>query len=54
MLAPLKADALYFDTWSRLTDFWCSLMHPAPMWPIHGRYQCPKCNRLYRVPWDNH
>jgi hypothetical protein len=30
---------------------WCSLMHDAPMWPIHGRYQCRTCGRQYPVPW---
>ena len=37
--------------WSRLTNLWCSLMHPDPMWPINGHYRCPKCKRLYLVPW---
>jgi len=53
MLAQLKADIFYADSWSRITDFWCQLMHPSPMWPIHGHYQCPKCKRIYRVPWHN-
>ncbi len=38
--------------WSYLADTWCKLMHPAPMWPVNGRYQCPKCLRSYRVPWE--
>jgi hypothetical protein len=32
-------------------DLWCSLMHTAPMWPIHGRYDCGVCGRRYLVPW---
>lgn len=35
----------------RLGVFWCGLMHTAPMWPIHGSYQCRKCGRSYLVPW---
>jgi len=30
---------------------WCSLVHDAPTWPIHGRYQCRVCGRRYAVPW---
>ncbi len=36
----------------RIAEAWCRLTHPAPMWPVHGRYQCPKCLRTYPVPWD--
>jgi len=27
-------------------------MHPAPMWPVNGHYQCPVCLRSYPVPWE--
>jgi hypothetical protein len=37
----------------RLADFWCKLMHPAPMWPSHGRYRCRTCRRDYPVPWES-
>ncbi len=37
--------------WSRLETLWCRQMHPAPMWPAHGYYQCPDCLRRYPVPW---
>jgi hypothetical protein len=37
---------------TRLAVIWCQIMHPAPMWPRHGHYQCPKCRRLYKVPWE--
>lgn len=30
---------------------WCRLIHGAPMWPIHGHYQCRTCMRQYAVPW---
>jgi hypothetical protein len=30
---------------------WCSFMHDAPTWPIHGEYQCGICGRHYPVPW---
>jgi transposase-like protein len=36
-----------------IRNHWCYLMHPDPMWPIHGRYVCPKCQRSYPVPWEN-
>jgi hypothetical protein len=31
---------------------WCHVMHPDPMWPVKGMYKCPKCHRMYRVPWE--
>ena len=38
--------------WAWVADFWCRLMHPAPMWPVHGHYRCPACWRDYAVPWE--
>lgn len=38
--------------WRRVADLWCRLMHPAPMWPVHGHYCCPACWREYAVPWE--
>ena len=32
--------------------WWCHAMHPAPMWPVGGMYQCPRCFRKYPVPWE--
>jgi len=37
--------------WARLSEFWCLMMHPEPMWPIHGHYQCRKCRRVHPVRW---
>jgi hypothetical protein len=34
-----------------LEDWWCIHMHDAPMWPIHGQYQCRTCGRSQIVPW---
>jgi hypothetical protein len=31
---------------------WCRVMHPDPMWPVSGMYQCPRCLRKYPVPWE--
>jgi hypothetical protein len=31
--------------------FWCKHFHASVMWPIHGRYKCRVCFRLYSVPW---
>ncbi len=38
--------------WHFLTDVWCYVAHPDPMWPVHGQYRCPSCHRLYPVPWE--
>lgn len=38
---------------SRLGRLWCQVMHPAPMWPVKGYYQCPACFRSYPVPWEH-
>jgi len=32
--------------------FWCRKLHPRPMWPMHGKYICPRCFREYRLDWD--
>jgi hypothetical protein len=52
-LMSVKLDEIQ-QNWTRLMGIWCSLMHPTPMWPIHGHYECPKCHRIYGVPWKNH
>ena len=31
---------------------WCKLMHPEPMWPVRGEYQCRVCQRKFRVAWE--
>lgn len=38
---------------SRLQTLWCKSVHPAPMWPVKGYYQCPVCLRSYAVPWEH-
>jgi hypothetical protein len=38
----------------KLGALWCQLMHDAPMWPMHGRYECATCGREYLVPWGEH
>lgn len=49
--------ALNTQTWrpsswtSKLAGFWCELMHGSTTWPIHGRYHCRQCDRVYAVPW---
>lgn len=35
-----------------LEALWCSVMHDAPMWPIHGHYTCRICGREYPVEWS--
>ena len=41
------------EAWTRLSDFWCFLMHSDTSWPMNGHYQCTRCKRIYRIPWDN-
>jgi hypothetical protein len=41
-----------FWSWAAVT--WCRTMHPDPMWPVKGHYQCPPCLRRYPVPWEAH
>jgi hypothetical protein len=41
----------FADPQDTLGSLWCSLAHEAPMWPIHGHYECRTCGRLHRVPW---
>src|SRR5215813_1058082 len=36
----------------RLGTAWCELAHDAPMWPVHGQYECRSCGRHYPVPWS--
>jgi len=38
--------------WTQVGELWCRHMHPAPMWPVKGRYQCPTCLRAYPVAWE--
>jgi len=37
---------------ARIADFWCRLMHRAPMWPAHGQYECRTCGRRQPVCWE--
>jgi len=45
MFAPIQ------DFFRWLGGRWCYVTHPAPMWPVKGRYRCPRCYRTYPVPW---
>ena len=36
--------------WIRST--WCKSMHTETMWPMHGKYICPRCLREYPVAWE--
>jgi hypothetical protein len=33
-------------------DTWCQIMHPDPMWPVRGEYQCRVCQRRFPVAWE--
>jgi hypothetical protein len=38
---------------NRISGVWCKTMHRQAMWPIHGRYLCPTCLRVYEVKWSD-
>ena len=31
---------------------WCKSMHHKAMWPMHGKYVCPRCLLEFPVPWE--
>jgi hypothetical protein len=36
-----------------ISGAWCKTMHRREaMWPIHGRYLCPKCLHVFEVKWQ--
>lgn len=35
-----------------ISQLWCKKMHSQAMWPIHGKYICPRCLREYPVAWE--
>ena len=39
-------------TQARIANLWRRLMHTAPMWPSHGRYECRRCGQRHRVCWE--
>jgi hypothetical protein len=36
----------------QIAGWWCRTFHPEPMWPVCGHYRCPKCLRVFPVPWE--
>ncbi len=36
----------------QLKHLWCRLFHEGAMWPVHGRYTCPRCLCQHRLDWD--
>jgi len=38
--------------WNRASIGWCRTFHPEPLWPVHGKYRCRACLRMYAVPWQ--
>ena len=39
--------------WGWISEFWCNEVHAAPMWPVHGKYECRVCHRVRAVAWAN-
>jgi hypothetical protein len=48
----LKESGSMKPTQARIADLWCRLMHTAPMWPLHGQYECRTCGLRHRVCWE--
>ena len=40
------------NAWEAASEWWCQAMHAEAYWPMHGRYECPRCHRMYPVPWE--
>jgi hypothetical protein len=38
--------------WNRIAEKWCKKMHTKAMWPMHGKYVCPRCLREFAVDWE--
>lgn len=43
---------LFANLLSAIGDAWCQIMHPDPMWPVSGVYQCRVCQRKFPVAWE--
>lgn len=39
----------FFDS---LGEYWCQMVHKKTTWPMHGRYVCQECFRVYPVTWE--
>ena len=37
---------------NRIATAWCLKMHTRATWPIHGKYTCQQCLRVYPVTWE--
>jgi hypothetical protein len=35
-----------------ITRVWCKNVHRQAMWPIHGKYVCPRCLCEFPVTWE--
>lgn len=35
-----------------LGQLWCQTVHSEPMWPVKGEYKCRRCQRSFKVPWE--
>jgi len=35
-----------------IRSVWCRSMHRGAMWPMHGKYICPRCLCEYPVVWE--
>jgi hypothetical protein len=52
VMNPIRWESTMRELWMKAAGAWCQLMHPAPMWPVNGRYRCPKCLRSFPVAWE--
>lgn len=37
---------------NRIRSTWCKSMHNEAMWPMHGKYICPRCLCEHVVAWE--
>ena len=38
---------------NRILRLWCRAFHRGAMWPVHGKYICPRCLREWAVCWES-
>lgn len=54
MTVPDNQSKTTKELWAWASAAWCHFMHGKITWPIHGRYRCSRCNRVYVIAWSEH
>src|SRR5262249_41016723 len=50
---PAKEEMRMRMVFTWIKRVWCKMVHRRAMWPIHGKYVCPKCLQEYPVYWGD-